>query len=384
MFTACQQEEDFVNTQDDMGLVSFSLSIDQGIKNGTEYEPMETRAGDEKIKIGNTYNYIIVNKTEDNRYVVANIGEANLTPENGKYVLIDVIDSHEYKNFSVLLRPGNYEMIVFTGAYNARINSNIEVGTVLPPRGDSNKLCAITYSKSEQHENIDKDALSEEIFFGSESFTVEKTDSLRPSTNPKKELEVALNLKRRVSKFRLLLKETESPTADKPTFYSLTGETDAVISATMKKKDGTPFASGLDVWGDLWVDPDPTTQLKTFEYCMQLFRTPQQGKDGKFYLIGNKNYKVRVYYPYIFSMPGVETPISVENVKCSFISGVPSCIYNGTEEFTLKDNTITGFVLQMKGSYQGFNRLLEPVYSSPGKLLVPDNSLFSHNYEYGF
>ncbi|MDL2319551.1 hypothetical protein LJC45_00255 [Alistipes sp. OttesenSCG-928-B03] len=378
MLPACHNED--LLAPDNAGLekVSFFLGFDVAIEQGTDYEPI-TRAANTRVRIANAYNYIIIEKRPlDNKYMVVATGQNKI---NSATILgrIYIDPSTSYESELVTLRPGNYEILVFNNIPFTRFNTEIKPGMILPDKGTSQgDIFAIQYDKNNYYATFEQKVLFQEAFFGRAPFTVTKTTDLHTSNANK----VNVTLERRVSKFRLVLYDDPSMTPTLQDLQTNYSEIDHFyLKMHFKMTGGGNFPVGLDVWGDLWYDPNPIEPLATFFYAA----TPKlhQGVDGKDYFItkdGDLSYS-----PYLFAAPGQSYSITSEPIIDGEIDSNQLFLlqYNGSShQFTVKVNEITGMALKLNGltSPNNTTYMLEPVLD--GANLLDPADLFLTNFEH--
>ena len=382
LMTACQNDDLItdIEQQEDKQPVSFGLAIDQIIETG--YEPMgNARAESTKVFITNPYHYIIGKKMADGKLIVEEVGEALINKNKKKNEEFSIEKDQEFTNLIVELRPGKYEILIFTGALAVSWNEDIKKGTILDPKA-AQPTNAISYKIPESPLKIEDKCLIEEIFFARSSFEVKKTTDLH-TPNPNI---IPIKLQRRVNKFRILVKDVKTPLGlSLETHFK---EQPLFIKMKMKRKDGKSFASGLDVWGNLWYDP--ATNLTEFIYTtMTATAGPKAstkvGETDKYYISTAKSL---LYAPYILSDTTKDIDVQIIDIECSSrtITIPVPCIYKGNDGFTLKNNTIKGIVLELTDNEfvdtDGKNKLEMKAVKDGGGKLVEVASLFEGNYEY--
>ena len=394
--SSCQQNDLItdINSQngeeEEKAAISVALTAKESLAFDTDYVPMDSYAdaNEDYIRVSNSFNYIIVKNIHE-KWVVDTVGTEYLARDsvnirynsNGEEIRTikdDIIMNGKdpLGKLSVLLTPGEYQIMIFTGQANRYFNWNTDIkrGLVLTGEGDP---YACRYKKGDSSfENRGLDNLAEEVFYGRKTFTVTKTDDLHTSPTINN---LTIPIERRVGKFRVAVKYSD-PVVTRTL-------NDSVIHAVIFdciRTDGKPFASGLDPWGNLWYDSKtPLNAMKVYTYT---YEHPFLAEDNETYYLSTRG--VRIYAPYFFTEPGTDIEIRVPSVFVSGKLGSPVSLYEAEQKHHIKHNTITGFIVKPTDVY--FNPsaeynyglfLLDMVYDNLGKPKEPV-SLFSNNFEH--
>ena len=387
IMTSCQQDEHDIafniDGVDDNVPVTFSFSMNTAIENGTEYVPMSAKTRDGatpvKLEVSNTYNYIIIQKI-DTRLIVETVGKGLIDPNVHAGNRATIHDGGVYESLSVELRPGDYEILLFTGNRSVNWNDDIKRGDVLSDKDkpDLPVPYACRYKISTFWANNGREFIDEEIFFGRQPFTVQKTEDLHSSPNTHA---VTVPLKRRVTKFRVLFKDVPS---DGGLMFADGIPIFIRVAIDVRKTDNTDFASGLDVWGNLWYDPEKP--LKNLQYIVCTASVPKVASDGVKYYITRNN--TTLYAPYFFCDPDTEIPITTSYVDGTVRDTAPRYIYEEEHEFVLKWNSIDGLIFKPTDMTKDINDrypafVMETVLDGNGEL-ADVVELFDSNYEYNY
>ncbi len=354
--------------------VNFSMSL----HNSTEYEPMSRNASTDTIAIGSTFNYIIVQNI-DSKKVIERVGQGEIQAPTSyfgwKNVKIDGVNT--FPALSINMRPGDYEIMIFTGAKTVEWNTSLRPGTVLPETNTpENPIpAACVYQPNSFWTYDGEKALTEEVFFGRQGFTVTKTNDLHSYPN---QHQVGVPLERRVTKFRVLLKDVAAPGG---TRFADGNPIAILIKADIIVDPSTPLADGLDVWGNLWYNN--VAPLLQYKYITMTHSAPIRGPQVDSYYISRVS--ATAYAPYLFCDKNTEIAITITNFDCSARAGSPSYKYYGQHDFTLNWNNIKGIIFKPTDNIDPgtIDFLMEPDYDISGNLADPA-ILFDANYEHNF
>lgn len=527
--------------------VSFSFSFDTSLDMGIEYEPITRGAEEknEKIVITNAFNYIILRENGES-YTVVDTGTGKLDSESEADAEICLPGDLNANIKVVLPERFTYQIIVFTGANSVEFNKELKVGATVTPETNAIKYkkhiynvfglwnrsiyrvpcdhypATAPYDKVELPKTweFEEYLLGEEIFYGRESFKLSHNDSLEDGYGELIKDKLTIRMERRVSKMRFLMQKydpddvyegstdlVKAPVYGMARRYTPDISTDGhydnenygiawgngaypwVFSFNFTKTDRTPFANGLNLWGNLsYPHREPAGEgvdvrslgpdyYRTLFYSMGYPSAERlkKGTDDNYYYLGrreeagynfdigfgNKRVEITDWAHYIFTDPSTTIEvdggnsesnlIGLENLrvwshivdrtafptegrccwewnnyerKASFVMNNYTLDYE-LPDFSIKHNTIGGFVAKVKGEvltyiesdrvgYTDFSSgwesgeffdpekdndgklrddykysagsftfapLLVPVYNNDGTLLNP-GTLFSPNYEY--
>lgn len=389
LLASCQQDEFDAQTQptdSENVRVEFSTSMNTNISTSTGYEPMgATRnSAADSITLKPRIKYYILKDVEEDYYIVERVGESNIEAPKGKtYGSIAIDGLRPYKALSVDIRPGKYKIIVFTGAVSVNWNTSLIEGMQIPKKGSGEKIPhACRYMNIDFWTFRGEKGLQEEVFYGEEDFEIKKTDNLHSYPNTHY---VEIGLERRVSKFRVLLKDVPSPNGKNK--FANGSPIAILIKADVVHKENEPLPDGLDIWGDLWYND--TNPLMNYKFTTMTASNTHTGTDNSAYYISLVS--STSYAPYFFSDPQTEVPITISNFECTSRDTDVPYVYYGAHEFILKNNNITGLVLKptddetYRPSNNGPERCIvaEPVLDA-GNNLVDPLGLFDANYEHNY
>lgn len=388
---SCQKSEP-TSPDDDRQTISLALAFDAEIDMGTVYEPIASRAQSTTVYMNNEYQYFILQKQADGTYMVVEpSGEALLKgTEPWWNTKIDITKGTLYSNIVTTLRPGTYEIVLFTSAAHTEVNSKLKPGTIVPgPGSPADEWFAIKYMKG----YVQMYMLGRDIFYGRKEFTVSKTDNLHGSQPGP----VIIDMKRRTAKMRFWLQETTQAEHDnlgipyvtqisEPGGGTLTMHGGVYVQLERKDDPSKPMPWGLDLWGRVWTDPNPPASENdghTFIECyVDTYPVPRLSPfNGLKYYVGGMHMQAGGMY--FFSDDNSPLDIRMKGaLDLTYHHSDPKGYYDAAQhEFTLKNNHISGMVFKMTDQrredpkYPGTPTrdfyILEPVYSSPGVLLDP-------------
>lgn len=374
--------------------VKVSLSMKPGIFHDTDYEPMTRAEGEDlpRVQISNVFN-VLISKKVGNRWIL----EKNLTNKfdatdtyNTKPVR--VMNDQLFHSFETDLRPGTYRMTVITGSSSLNWETYLVPGLVVEDE-EGNIHPACTYRIVEDgYLNPGTKHIQEEIFSGCEPFDVIKTEDVHtPSPNQN----VHIQLDRRVTKLRIFLKYEE--TSNGNNFFAT--HNNGIIADLQLKPNAKPFPNGLDVWGNVYFDPDDV--LENMKFSAFTWIQPQVAKNGQLYMLPMKNF-TRQYSVFYFTEPSQEIPVTLSGVEVSastqiginYVYALPEAergYDTGSPiDIVLKHNTQYGIVFK-PGSQswsdprgnQGGQTLRNMILDVDGSNNPVDHSdLFPYAYEY--
>lgn len=327
LFASCRNESEMDNdlnpgyeAEDEPREVSFSFSFDAANRD-VEYEPL-TRGGEDndwgRIKISNAFNYVILKKSSNNNnnYNVVRVDKGKLDSKSEPDA--DIYIPGEYDlNFKEYLHPGEYTVVVFTGAERVEFNEGVFVEGY--SFNSKNELpYAIRYKKQDVRmkipneetleavlvndgANVDgeknellftgKNMLAEPIYYGIGTFKVRKSEYI----DDDKTMAVGCTVEfvNRVSMFRPVFGESkynkedpESPGAEYNTYWPkeiYEPREPVVFVATYGELDRS-IPAGLDILGNSWYSESFGTEGL---FCYPMDQTPQEDNDGGEYLTGS-------------------------------------------------------------------------------------------------
>lgn len=322
LFLSSCSEYDGITESKETRLTTFSLSMDQGLEIHTGYTPMvRAKAINEGVRIMITNAYrVYIMKEAGNKWIIEKALNVRIDPADvfdlGSF---PVRDNTLFHHFSTELRPGNYRMTIITGGVSLGWNDQLTSGTVVADSDNPEMKTpwACTYKKVGGGGYLFEGwrSLQEEVFTGTVSFTLSKTDDLHSEPKPK---EFPVRLHRMVSKVRMLLDCKESESGNR--FYP---EQPHTITADLKATEGRSFCLGLDVWGKPYYENPSAdaegvgyvTNMKFITYCWQSPYAPLVADNGNKYLLGMYK-ETRQYAPFFFSDPDRdELPVRVSEVE---------------------------------------------------------------------
>lgn len=320
LLAGCSREPERSSGETDGGIpVRFGLDLGGAFAGGTGYEPMG-RAEEEdpypvKVVVKNGYKCFITKEINGNWYV-EDIFEARLRAEEGLFAFLDVTEDFAPEDLYLELRPGHYKMLMI-------VNPTIEAEKALAPgdlvlsAGQSpDELPGVNlYNNIENSYGVPGGRyIANELFAGLIEFTLEKSDGLSStSQNPMRQ---TVELTRRVSSLRFLLKEAE-PSVD-PNFTSPSNLAPFVMF-NMNREDGGEFCAGLNIWGEPYYNG--LTTIKTGYF-----------NNARTYLIDGTGYQVpstcrnseRLYGHYYFIDPEDDAVgVTVSDVVITIASRSP-------------------------------------------------------------
>lgn len=328
--------------------VPLSVASDLCFEEHSEYVPMRAKAGNPiEAEIENTCQCLILKEAGSGWYVdtlVRVILDKSLSP----YQKQTVKGPGPVGSINLILSPGRYRILVVANASGVAWNPALVPGYKVKEETDSGSPVPYAFIYSVQTDegflNYGYRSLYQEVFTGTYQFVVSKTGDLHsdPSNG-----NGGVNLTRKVSRFRLLLKNVLSPHENFP--FQLTPHFARLV---LKPTGDTPFCNGINCWGEAYYDPEDP--LDTFEMCISTYGKWLEGTNGAQYqLVLPKNST----YPAVFiftdekKTEGVSYRIS--SCEISGSSGGFTYYYEGTiEGHTLYPNSIDGIVLQTTDDYR--------------------------------
>lgn len=322
--------------------IRFSMSLDGGMENETEYFPMgqSLRAQDEdlySIIISNKFKAIISKKI-DSYWIVDQVLDLQIDKSVSEWAVVmhNVKNETDITDFSVSLRPGEYKITLITGSNSINWSANLKQGLIVADEDNAafEAPMACSYRKiSSSYLHAGWDGLEEEIFSGCESFVVEKTEDLHSASGI---TPLSLKLKRMVTKVRVLLDNT----TDSGSPYEFANANNA-ISAHMTTTDAQGFPGGLDIWGNAYYNPQEVTS--ELRYATFTGNSSLEADNVPYYVPIRRG--VRQFTTFFFSDPDKDIPMTISNVNITYEQTAPTYWTDDEFPLTLKNNHIIGFVL---------------------------------------
>lgn len=351
LLAACEQEEVFYDpgiTDNHRIAIPLSVAPDLFLEEHSEYVPMSTKAADHiEAKIENTCRCLIM-KEIDSKWYVDTLLQATLDKSLAPYASQKVKASGPVGTLDLILSPGHYRILAVANASGVTWNPALTPGYQVKDEMVSGNPVpyAFTYSvqTDDQFSNYGYRSLYREVFTGTYQFTVSKTGDLH--SDPLNG-NGSVSLSRKVSRFRLLLKNRLSPKENFP--FNLTPH---FAHVALKATGDTPFCNGIDCWGDAYYDRE--TPLNLFEMYISTYgkwSTAANGAEYQMVLPENSTYPA----VFIFTDERMAQGISYQIVECliSGKSGEFTYYYDGTiDGHTLYPNSIDGIVLQTTDEYK--------------------------------
>ena len=340
--TACHKEDlsdtkNMKKTTNDYVPVSFSLKVDKPMINETEYVTMKNskKSSEYKTMISHEYRLLIA-KEVNSLWVVDTIIIGSFLPTNPiakQYIYLT--ENASLPTVDLELRPGNYKAVFFTGSkslnWQTNIKTNMIIDTIQPP------LYCYYQTTGGGYVNSGEKQLSEEIFTGIQQFTIDKNDTL---SNYQRTIHKTIQLQRKVSKFRIYIKNEETSSGNE---YFLSQGSPA-IKAIMTTTPGTYFCSGLDVWGDPYFDTG--NPLDRMVYCSYTLQNAISADNGSEYYIAIPRY-ASVYACYFLCDAQNSLQVTVSGIDVSVSLGLPNYQYNiPIENVALNWNSINGLIFK--------------------------------------
>lgn len=276
---ACEQDETFCPAGPENHMVSLPLSLAPGIgvDGKTDYEPMSTKADDPiKTKIDNICYCLVLKEIESNWYVDTLL-QVQLDKDKSLYGTLSIDADGPIGNIEMVLRPGHYRILAVANGSNVKWNSALIPG--YPVKGETISEKEIPYAftylieESPSFQNVGYRSLLKEIFTGTYQFTISKTGNLHADPINGN---TAIFLTRKVSRFRILLKEGASPQ-----YQHVFLKTDHFAKLVLKAKGDTPFCDGVNCWGNAYYNQqNPTFELPMYISTDGHWRTATQSSSS--------------------------------------------------------------------------------------------------------
>lgn len=366
IFASCEQSDEYIDstsTRSDAVEMDFSFSIQSLIINDVEHVPMShTRAdNDDEVAISNWYRVLILKKI-DSKWILDQILGNKLEPEKDNTGLYPASFATSLMNFTAILRPGEYQMTIFTGAKSMNWNNTqLVAGNILQDLNieGSQPAYACTYRIIDgSYLNAGSRGLEEEIFSGTKRFIVEKTEDLHSKwkivvfDSESEELEESevenlhIPLERRVSKLRILLRNELDPGVTQTFFPDY--ESGNGISADIRIDGDQQFCYGLDIFGNPCYDANIT--IKNLKCGVFTWKGYQVGSDNKEHLVPMRTGS-RQLSAFYFMEPGVDLSVIISDVSVTVEPTMPKFVYRqDVPPIVLKNNYITGIGFKPEGT----------------------------------
>ncbi|WP_156032915.1 hypothetical protein [Prevotella sp. 10(H)] len=377
---SCQQDDaDFQSgtgqAKEERIPVKIGVSLND-IDLNTGYEPMGSLKSDPnevKLRITNQYRIVIMKKIND-KIIIDSIA-TGLAMRTAGWGLASFKAGQNFDDLYLELTPGKYYISIFTGQGAMAWNGHIRRGGVVADAvNDGSHTFASTYrTGTKDYSNNGLKYLSEEIHTGTTTFTVRKTEDLHSQPDPALD-NIHIKLKRRVTKFRILLEDPQGISRTEAFAYN---DASPVIKAVMPAVEGK-YVDGLDIWGEPWYNPD--IENKKMTYCTEAMSPMYSHPNGNRYYL-SVPIGPRVHSPYFFSKPGDEVKVIITDALVNFKSNERYYVYKGDPiEVTLKHNNVDGIVFN-PGYYTTPEPTWPPISDMELKMNggVHDNTLGIYN-----
>lgn len=339
--------------------VSIPLSVASGLslEEHSDYVPMSTKAGDQtEAEIDNFCQCLVLKEIDSKWYVDTFLLQSRLNKALSLFVRQKVKTSGEIGTLDLILSPGHYRILVAVNTPSNSWNPALVTGYKVKEEGNSNIPVpyAFTYTTDTDPDrpNYGFRSLYREIFAGTYEFTVSKTGDLHslPSNGNQ-----SMSLNRKVSRFRILLKNTVSP---KENFPFITTEHFAHL--TFETTGDTPFCSGIDCWGDAYYDQ--ANPLETFEMYISTssrWRVATNGSEYQMVTPSNSTYGAVFLYTDEKKTEGV--PFRIRPFRITGQTGNFTYYYDkNIDGHILYPNSIDGIVLQTTDEYKKIPGVYSP------------------------
>lgn len=342
--TACEQEERYYTGESGHRRFSIPLSLtsDVRMQQGTDYVPMATKSEDAiKTKIENTCQCLVLKEVESKWYI-EDLLRITLDKSKPSYLAREVTSDGIIGAIELILSPGHYRILVVANASGVKWNPDLTPGYPVKDEtvAGGEVPYAFTYHVESNSIYLNKGYrfLSKEIFTGTYQFTISKTGDLHsdPINGNGK-----LSLTRKVSRFRILLKEGASPVNE-----FIFENTAHYAFPTLKATGDTPFCDGVDCWGDAYYNrQQPLYELPICISTPGRTNVATNGASYQMVLPENSTYPGVFIFTDEMKTEGIPYEISIEKIFGS--SGGFSYYYEGTiGGHTLYPNSIDGLVFR--------------------------------------
>lgn len=352
LLAACEQEEiGNYPPSADTYRVSIPLSVASGLslEQYSDYVPMSTKAGDQiEAKIDTVCRCLVLKEIDSKWYVDTVLLQNKLNKNLSLSAEYTINTSGEIGTVDLILSPGHYRILVAVNTPKSAWNPALVPGYMVKEEGNPNIPVpyAFTYTTDTDpnRPNYGLRSIYEEIFAGTYEFTVSKTGDLHSDPSNGNQ---SMSLNRKVSRFRILLKNTVSPKEGFPFL-----ETDHFARLTFETTGDTPFCSGIDCWGDAYYDQ--ANPLKTFEMYISTsskWRVATNGSEYQMVIPVNSTYRAAFLYTDEKKTEGV--PFRILPFRITGQTGSFTYYYDKIiEGHILYPNSIDGIVLQTTDEYQ--------------------------------
>lgn len=320
--------------------VEFSIEAPTDIETDWEQQPM-TRVTSYKSKISNTLRYVLLKK-DDTRWIVDQTGTLVLDKNVSWLGEIYITDGLPPHTLSLEMRPGEYRIVAVINPMTGKWH-DITPGTVAADESDPSFITPPlqTYLVSEHERNPGYLVIYREVCVAVHDFEVPKTEDLHSDGMPP----IKLHARRRVGKFRFLLKDQSSP-VNGFTFNSTPHTAHFLFTP-----QGRPFPNGIDAMGNMYYDPEKP--LNELEWCMYTSAT--------FYPSGGNNYQIcqtnaSVFAPFLFADPEAgELDFTLSDIQISGASGSGGFSYRCADTFerALAVDKTAGIVFRTTDTFDG-------------------------------
>ncbi len=322
--------------------VAVGFRLEAAIDTSASVEPM-TRATAYVDWLRNKSMALILKKIES-RWIVDDTQTIRLDPDS-KEDELKLTGDLPPCSFGFEMRPGDYRIVLVVNHEAGTWNTALTPGTVVSDDNDPSIAPPplLTYYVSNSNINKGYRMLTREVFVAVADFTVPKSGDLHGSGMPP----VALDAERRVGKFRLLLKDKNTPQ------YTFNFQRTAHVFLGIFTSE-RPFAEGIDALGGMYYSGQGLYELP---WCQSTLGDFHVADNGMSYQICHTS--ATVFSPFIFVDPAQgEQPIEISQIKILGASG--GYIYKTDLKFsrTLAASRITGIVFQANDHVYDFSSQL--------------------------
>lgn len=343
--TACEQEERLYTEESGNYRCAIPLSLvsDLRIQEGTDYVPMYTKADDAiKTELENACHCLVLKKI-DSKWYVDDLLQIPLDKSKSLYTTLTVGSDGTIGSIEMTLRPGYYRILVVTNGWGVEWNPALTCGYLVKDETALQNATpyAFTYpvQKDAHYLNYGYRSLAKEIFTGTYEFEISKTGDLHSAPiNGNGQV----NLTRKLSRFRILLKDTPS-TDGRPNFNLSTAH---YVYPVLKATGDVPFCDGIDCWGDAYYNREsPTYELPMCISTVEKAKVATNGASYQLILPKNSTYPAVFIFTDETKTEGIPYEISIAKILSN--SGGPTYYYDGAiQGHILYPNAIDGLVFQ--------------------------------------
>lgn len=344
--TGCTKTEE-IRPDGDPVPVTFNLGTELGIDQNIEVRPV-TRAQQIVTELYNPYRMLFLKKI-DSRWILHRIETSHLKSGLNTYnkrmkVTADFVPDP----YRTELTPGRYRIVTFINPDGGKWNDDLHPGAIIADENEPQKTApaALTYriETSNRYVNYGERYLGGEIFVGTADFTVSKSGTIGQSPDR----QVSVTCKRRVARFRILLKDKEIDGINNAL------NTENYVRTLFTAKENKVFCDGIDALGNPYYNKaNPTYAMKVNVTCNgNLYVSPVNGEN---YMMINWHSNVPSYF--WFTDPNVEVPFDLKLESITERAYGPIRFCNEQYPLVLKNNAVTGIVYEADGTFYEQNGL---------------------------